>query len=361
MKHTKRFKKPFRSTHSTLGTPQNPEAVKHAISNEEYQRLRSREREQQDRDRAKESDRDRQTAHERDRAEADQIIIQTLQDAARERGLKIPADLVAVVPSSPADPASTQDSESAAEITLAVRARNSKRSHQRRTLPANSKSETPHERHARKCAVCHHPDRELIDQDFLHWHSAGTICDDYQLHDTRVVYRHAHATGIYSLRLKNVRMAAAHIVDQAECTNPTAGQVLHAIRVVTRIDDEGRWVEPPVEVIVSSGSHRTQRETQDPRDARPANAVRIDNQPALEPAPITSREREAQAVPSSAPSISNRSARRLELPETYTKQTTPPSSNRHKLTHNPTLKSPNKINAHAPVDAQNTAPNPPPQ
>src|SRR5580693_1936440 len=46
MKHTKRFKKPFRSTHSTLGTPQNPEAVKHAISNEEYQRLRSREREQ---------------------------------------------------------------------------------------------------------------------------------------------------------------------------------------------------------------------------------------------------------------------------------------------------------------------------
>jgi hypothetical protein len=59
--------------------------------------------------------------------------------------------------------------------------------------------------------------------------------------------------------------------------------------------------------------------------------------------------------------ISNRSARRLELPETYTKQTTPPPSNRHKLTHNPTLKSPNKINAHAPLDAQNSAPNPPPQ
>ncbi len=38
--------------------------------------------------------------------------------------------------------------------------------------------------------------------------------------------------------------------------------------------------------------------------------------------------------------ISNRSARRLEMPETYTKQRTDPLSNRHKFTHSHTTSSP---------------------
>ncbi len=38
--------------------------------------------------------------------------------------------------------------------------------------------------------------------------------------------------------------------------------------------------------------------------------------------------------------VSNRSARRLELPESYRKQTTAPLSNRHKFTHRPTTSHP---------------------
>jgi hypothetical protein len=292
----RRFRKGRRSEQSVLGTPQNPEAEKHAISNEEYQRLRARQR---------------------DRAEADQIIIQTLQDVARERGVKIPIDIALVAPAPPADSLATPPSEPAAEIKLAVPARKPQRSHRRRPPVAESKNETPLDRHARKCVICHHLDRELLEQDFLNWHPAGTIAYDYNLRDTRVVYRHAHATGIYARRMKNVRMVAAHIIEKVEDLTPTAGHVLQAIRALSRIDDDGRWIEPPVEVIVSSGTRRS------PVEPKRAEAVELER---------TQLRPTAAEPPSSEPGgdnsvesqliISNRSACRLEMPESDSKQTT---------------------------------------
>ena len=291
----RRFRKGRRSEQSVLGTPQNPEAEKHAISNEEYQRLRARQR---------------------DRVEADQIIIQTLQDVARERGVKIPIDIALVAPA-PSDSPSSPTTDPATEIEVAVSPQKAKRSHRRRPPAAEPKIETALERHARKCAICHHADRELLEQDFLNWHPAGTIAYDYNLRDTRVVYRHAHATGIYARRMKNVRMAAAHIIEKVEDLTPTAGHVLQAIRALSRIDDDGRWIEPPVEVIVSSGTRRS------PVEPKRAEAVELER---------TQLRPTAAEPPSSEPGgdnsvesqliISNRSACRLEMPESDSKQTT---------------------------------------
>jgi hypothetical protein len=305
----KRFRQPFRSKHSTLGSPQNPDAEKHAISNEEYQRLRADERDRAQ-EREREKQRDRQRAQERDRAEADQIIIQTLQDAARDRGLKIPADLVAVPATSP------ESQPPSAEIKFVARTGRKPRRKLRAQTVAAPGSGTALERHARKCSICHHADRELIEEDFLHWHPAATIVYDYDIGDTRVVYRHAHATGIYARRMKNVRMAAAHIIEKVEGLTPTAGHVLHAIRALSRIDDEGRWIEPPVEIVVSSGTRRP------PAEPKRAEAVELERTPLRPTAESAPSESAGDEPVVSQLIISNRSACRLESPVTDSKQTT---------------------------------------
>lgn len=47
------------------------------------------------------------------------------------------------------------------------------------------------QRHQRKCAICRHPEREAIEELFVHWHSASSITDLFDLPDWSTVYRHA--------------------------------------------------------------------------------------------------------------------------------------------------------------------------
>ncbi len=52
------------------------------------------------------------------------------------------------------------------------------------------------ERHARKCQICKHPDREEIDQEFLRWQHPIFIAEEFNLPETRIIYAHARATGL---------------------------------------------------------------------------------------------------------------------------------------------------------------------
>jgi hypothetical protein len=61
------------------------------------------------------------------------------------------------------------------------------------------------ERHERYCKICRHEQREAIEQDFIAWHSPEEIARDYRLADRRGVYRHAHATGLFEKRDRNIR------------------------------------------------------------------------------------------------------------------------------------------------------------
>jgi hypothetical protein len=70
-----------------------------------------------------------------------------------------------------------------------------KGSTQQTTQPKTPAAEKPSRalsRHKRKCTVCHHPERDHIEQEFLHWRSIRSIAKFYRLTD-RAVYRHAHA------------------------------------------------------------------------------------------------------------------------------------------------------------------------
>ena len=113
---------------------------------------------------------------------------------------------------------------------------------------------TPEQRHARKCVICNHPDRQDIEDDFLDWSPVAVISRAHNIPHRRAIYRHAQAVGLFSQRRANLRLAAESIVEWAHQTEiPSADSVLRAIRVAARINDRGEWVEPPSHIIVSSG------------------------------------------------------------------------------------------------------------
>jgi hypothetical protein len=110
---------------------------------------------------------------------------------------------------------------------------------------------SPHERHSRKCIICHHPDRVGIEEHFLNWRNVDLIRQQYGLKDFRPIYRHARATGLMEQRRENLRFAADLIIEHADQVVPTAEGVLRAIRVSARLNDKGQWVNPPSRAEIS--------------------------------------------------------------------------------------------------------------
>ena len=106
-------------------------------------------------------------------------------------------------------------------------------------------------RHAAKCRICNHPDRAAIEFDFLNWRNPGDIVQAYRFRDLSTIYRHAHATGLFSKRRLNLRFAMERIVERVNEVPVTANAVIRAARAITRINDEGQWVDPPSHVIVT--------------------------------------------------------------------------------------------------------------
>jgi hypothetical protein len=104
-------------------------------------------------------------------------------------------------------------------------------------------------RHQRKCAICRHPLREHIEREFLDWFSGSTIARDYQL-NRRALYRHADALGLHERRANTIRFALGHILEQAANVEVTANSIISAVRVFTHLTDDGRWVNPPKEIII---------------------------------------------------------------------------------------------------------------
>ncbi len=126
----------------------------------------------------------------------------------------------------------------------------------KQTQIAVQKSTSLH-RHARKCTICHHEDREDIELDFLHWHHCTSITSDYNLKDFRTIYRHAHATGLWERRMLNLRSAVAHLVENAENVEPSATAVLKAIQACSQINDRGEWIDAPRRIIYQIEHHHT--------------------------------------------------------------------------------------------------------
>ncbi|MGB6483463.1 MAG: hypothetical protein WBE86_08260 [Candidatus Acidiferrales bacterium] len=106
-------------------------------------------------------------------------------------------------------------------------------------------------RHARKCAICNHPHRAAIDDDFISWRSESAITIDYQLPSRSSVYRHAAATGLLQRRRLNLRGVAERIIERVDEAPPTAAAVLRAMRIFAQITEDGQWVEPTKRTVVT--------------------------------------------------------------------------------------------------------------
>jgi len=98
--------------------------------------------------------------------------------------------------------------------------------------------------HQRNCIVCKHPDRAAIEEDYLHWHSPENIGGEFKI-NYRSIYRHAHATGLYDRRRRNLRCVLDTFLENAEHVRITARKIISAVRTYARINDNGDWVEPP--------------------------------------------------------------------------------------------------------------------
>jgi hypothetical protein len=101
-------------------------------------------------------------------------------------------------------------------------------------------------RHARRCVVCAHPDRDAIEGDFIRWRSPERIAKTYQIADRSSIYRHAHSTGLFEYRKREVGRVLEAILENVEhCPIESADLIVRAARLYTHLNDRGQWVEAP--------------------------------------------------------------------------------------------------------------------
>jgi hypothetical protein len=105
-------------------------------------------------------------------------------------------------------------------------------------------------RHKRACAICRHPHREAIEDDFLRWRSPDDIAEEHKLYNRRTIYRHAHATGLWQRRRSNLRFVLEHVIERAEGVPVTANAVIKAVIAHARINDDGVWIDPPPRIVI---------------------------------------------------------------------------------------------------------------
>jgi hypothetical protein len=111
------------------------------------------------------------------------------------------------------------------------------------------------QRHRRKCAICHHPEREMIEELFVRWHSPECIAnhlEDWDNVNWVSIYRHAYALGLDAIRRRNLGFVFENILDNAADATPTSAGVVAAARAISCVSEDGRWVEPPKRIIMTT-------------------------------------------------------------------------------------------------------------
>lgn len=122
-------------------------------------------------------------------------------------------------------------------------------------VPGGSRVPPDFYRHARLCTVCNHPDRDAIEADFVRWQSPQKIASDYQIADRSAIYRHAHATGLFLSRRRELPRVLESILEcVGNASLDSMDTITRAARVYAHIDDNGKWFEPPKTMYILTGS-----------------------------------------------------------------------------------------------------------
>jgi len=103
-------------------------------------------------------------------------------------------------------------------------------------------------RHARKCRICRHPDREEIEQEYADWFTIAEIARNYEVDDS-ALQRHFKAVGLVSRRRENLRIVLDRILERGVQTPVTAGHIIRAVKAQACLTDDNRWLEPERKVI----------------------------------------------------------------------------------------------------------------
>ncbi len=116
--------------------------------------------------------------------------------------------------------------------------------------PLRSKHPLDLERHSRKCQICRHPSRELIEECFINWHPNWKLIEVFNL-DADSFLRHAHAFDLYAKRKQNLRSSLEHIIERGVETQITGDTFLRALKAYVCLTDDNQWVEPATHVVFS--------------------------------------------------------------------------------------------------------------
>jgi hypothetical protein len=106
-------------------------------------------------------------------------------------------------------------------------------------------------RHRRKCQVCHHPEREMIEREYRDWFGPLAIARSYGIPE-RALFRHLEATGLTSSRRKNLRSALERILERGVETEIDGPTIIQAVRAYCCLNDGNKWVEPVKDVTFSN-------------------------------------------------------------------------------------------------------------
>ncbi len=179
------------------------------------------------------------------------------------------------------------------------------------SIISGSASAVDPERHSRTCAICRSPNRQHIEEAFLHWIGPEFIFGEYNV-SRFSLYRHAHAMNLFALRRRNYRAALELVIERTGSANISGDAIVRAVRTCVRFDDDGNWSDPVQRVVVSRGS-----------DAVPV--------PQNEPGQL------------GTPALLTATPNQVEIDVTATKQSTETDSNRNKIAASEPLREPSVI------------------
>lgn len=106
-------------------------------------------------------------------------------------------------------------------------------------------------RHRRKCQVCHHPERDIIEREYRDWFGPSAIARSYGIPE-RALYRHLEALGLISHRRQNLRSALERILERGVETEIDGPTIIQAVRAYCYLTDGNKWVEPAKNISFSN-------------------------------------------------------------------------------------------------------------
>lgn len=211
-----------------------------------------------------------------------------------------------------------------------AKAQNSTESKSRRTRRRRKSNRSapafPYERHSRKCQICRHPDRELIEADFVEWRHPNHIYDDYKI-AYFPLYRHARATGLLQRRAENVSIVVQRLLEDVESVEVTSAfAILRGVHILASLNSRGQWTAPTTTHVVVRGDQKPAQSSSD--TASPASeSVGPEVVSVARHSTLVTRHRS-----STQDQYSNRKPHeKLELDPTHTKQMPEATSNRKEI------------------------------